>query len=277
MFISGYRKAKKKVCDWKTVITEITTPDNWVRTRYYIEGHEGLVWKTEPEHEETRTRVVVEHYEQKTETIPAHWGTREYWLEQHIEIEYRFVGTEEQRSGRYGWELVDDEWVFIGTEEQRAGRVGWEAYEVEIPGCWQERRIWFPEVTRTYDVLVPEHEEEYKVVVPERKWSEMEWIPIQEAYRWVNLGGKKVIGEDVVWVCEEVEVEEPIYSYYSEYDEYELTERVRGPVMVIVGEPVGDMLTLKVLATGQEIKVEAKYVGLAKQIDSNKFVAPVED
>jgi len=274
VFVSGYRTVKERTWVCKMVTEEHLTPDNWVRTRYYIEGHEGLVQKTEPEHEETKTRVIPEHYETKTETIPAHWGTREYWLEPHIEIRYRFVGTEEQRSGRYGWEQVDGEWVFVGTEEQRAGRAGWESYEEEIPGCWEERRIWFPEVTRTYDVLVPEHEEEYTVVVPARTYSEMGWIPIQEAYRWTNLGGKLVTQEHEVCGWEDVEVEQPIYSYYNPEDEYDLIDRERGPVWVIAGPPEGDKLQLRIIESGDIIDVEAKYLGIGTRTDDNKYVLP---
>lgn len=274
VFISGYRTVTESKFICRMVMEEHTTPENWVRMRYWIAGHYETKEFTVPEAEEIKTRLVPEHYETKTETTPAHWGTREYWLEPHVEIGYRFVGTEEQRSGRYGWELVDDEWIFVGTEEQREGREGWESYDIEIPGCWEERRIWFPDVTRTYDVLVPEHEEDYTVVVPEYKETREVWVPIRELYRQVDIGSKLVTEEHEVCGFEDVEVEQTIYSYYGEYDEYDLIRRERGPLYVIAGPPEGDKLQLRIIESGDIIDVEAEYLGVTVRNDDNAYTIP---
>lgn len=274
VFISGYRTAKTREWVCEMVTEEYKEPDKEQFVREWVPEHQLVVHTLVEGHYETKTRVVPEHYEKKTETVPSHYGTREYWIVPRIETRYRFVGTEEQRAGRYGWELVAGESVFVGTEEQRGGRAGWESYEVEIPGYYEDRRVWFHETTRTYDVLVPEHVEEYKDWIP-RHYVQVDTTI--EGYwweEWKYIPGETVTKEHEVCHWVDVEVDQPIYSYYGEYDEYDLIGRERGPAYVIVGPPEGDKLKLRIIESGDIIEVEAEYLGIGTRTDDNEYVLP---
>lgn len=254
-------------------VLTVSPPDQRLE-RYWIEGH----WETGeyyvPEHKEYQLVVIEEHWEYKTWTEEAHWGTREYWLEPHVEIRYRFVGTSEQRAGRAGWEMVDDEWVFVGTSEQRAGRAGWESYEELIPGVWQERRIWFPEVTRTTKTWVPMHEELQLVTVPETTEVRRVWIPIREMHRWIDYGSKETWSTRTWFEPEEVWVGyEPVYEFMDEnqvrlFEVVALTTAVPG----IYGDE--DSIVIRNRMTGEELTTTARYLGLAERIADNEFVVP---
>jgi len=274
--IVGYRAVTRKVQVWHTEM--LPAKQRREVAGAFLPDHTETETRTYlvPEHEETRKRIVPGHYEDVTTTVPAHWGTREYWLEPHTEIRYRFVGTSEQRAGRAGWEVVDGEYVFVGTSEQRAGRAGWESYEVEIPGCWEERRVYFPETTRTMKTWIDEYAEHYKVTIPEETVTREE-----EVYYPAVLLPPHVVYDDVMvestWrEWEEQEFQEPIFGYadlpYTE--NLELVAHTRAPVMVIVGETEHDKLKIKVVATGEEFVIDADYVGCATRIGDNEFVIP---
>lgn len=259
---------------WETITDVIMVPVEV--PGYFLPEH----WETEsrryliPEHKEYQYVIIEAHWEYKTWTEEAHWGTREYWLEPHIEIRYRFVGTEEQRAGRYGWEQVDGEWEFVGTEEQRAGRAGWESYEVEIPGCWEDRRVWFPEVTRTTKTWVPMHEELQLVTVPdayevreEKVFYPSKWIP---AY--TEMRPKTV--EREIWHTENVFIARmPVYSAVdpSQATMFTVEELLPAPVDVPYAE---DIVTIKNVLTGDVLRTTADYIGMATRIDDDEFVVP---
>lgn len=266
---------KKRVFHTEIIESEVPVwhPGTWV----FIPGHYQDKTYFVPETTVTKTRIVTGHYEERTETTLAHWGTREYWLEPHIEIEYRFVGTSEQRSGRAGWELVEGEYVFVGTEEQRSGRAGWESYEVEIPGCWQERRIWFPDVTRTLKTWVPDIEEEYEEVVPEHYETRNVWIEPWDKFMPQYMTMEKKMVEHTWATWEEVEVDQPVYEYiFEEFPEkYELIGVDRG--VVWPEEFVKDTLTVRNLETGLQYDWQGEYLGLATRINANEYVVFEEE
>jgi len=275
--IAGTRKLTRTVQVWHTEMVEIRVPVHHDGLYLHIPGHyeDKMFWV--PEEMVTKTRTVPEHYEKRTETTPAHWGTREYWLEPQIEIRYRFVGTAEQRAGRAGWELIEGEYVFVGTSEQRAGRAGWESYEEVIPGCWQERRIWFPDVTRTYTVWVPEQEETYVEIVPEHYEMREVTIPYWSGYREILIEGETKMIEKTWYEWEEVEVDDPIFAYADppNIDNYELVDKKRGYVWP--PEEAWDTLKIRNVFTGEIFEMKAEYVGCAQRIGDNEFVVPEED
>lgn len=268
------RKVVKRVQVWHTEDIPTVIEGELVHTSLPIEGHYETRSFLVPEQQVQKSRIVEEHYEEKMVTEPAHWGTREYWLEPHIEIRYRFVGTEEQRAGRAGWEQVEGEWVFVGTAEQRAGRAGWEAYEVEIPGCWVERRIWFPEVTRMQKVLVREHLEYYTETIPEHEETREVWVDAYVKHIAVRRPDKTVMVKTTWWDWEEKEVDDPVYAYanYPDTDYLKLLSHTRGAVWPPA--EAWDTLEIKILATGDVYTTSAEYIGFATRIGENEFVIP---
>jgi len=54
-----------------------------------------------------------------------------------------------------------------------------------------------------------------------------------------------------------------------------LIHREYGPVVVFVGQPEGDKLTLRIIESGHEIEVEAEYLGLGTRTNDNQYVLPV--
>jgi len=276
VFISDVRTVIESQWICEMVTERYQEPDQYKTHEKWIPKHTKIIEVWIPETTEVRSRVVPGYYKDETALTPAHWGTRLVWLEPHIEIQYKFVGTSEQRAGRAGWEEVDGEYVFVGTSAQRAGRAGWKSYEVEIPGEWVDRRIWFPDVRRTTKVWVPESSETYEVVVP----GYMKEVSIVEPGRRVEYPvyyeGKWVTKEHLVCGWKNVEVQQPVYSYYYPEYEYEVLDIKKGPVMVIAGPPEGDKITLRTPVSKLEVNVEGHYLGVATKIDDNRYVLPVE-
>lgn len=296
--IVGYRTVTKTVQVWHDELVETKMPDTYQMVRipehYEMEAKEYFV----PETKETRTRVVTEHYESKTVTEPAHWGTREYWLGPHIEIQYKEVPghyeikniwVPEYYVTRYYWREAHPErgleaaWIPYqhlipaGYKDQRVWVETYqEPYEVEIPGCWQERRIWFPDVTRTYPVLIKEHEEEYSVPVPAHYEMREEKVYYPSTYVKVKVEGEIKMVRTTFYTWEDKEFQEPIFGYANlPYTEnLELIEHHRGPVMVIAGEPEADTLKIRIVPTGDVYTTDAEFVGCAVKIGENEYVLP---
>ena len=275
--IVGTRQIETKVKVRHTKMEEVIIPGEWVKLRYWIEGHYETQEYLVPETTELKKRIVPEHYEKRTETVAAHWGTREYWLEPHTEIRYRFVGTSEQRAGRAGWEIVNGEHVFVGTSEQRAGRAGWESYEVEIPGCYQERRVWFPETTRTYEHLVPETYEHYREVIPAHYETREVWVPIREMVRSIQHPDTVKMVETEWFTWETKMVDDPIFEkiFDEDFEKYELVSEDRS-LFRIAGHDV-DKITIRNIETGIAYDWECEFVGYATRTGGNTYVVPVED
>jgi len=259
---------------WETitevVMVPVPKPGYWLPAHTETMSREYLI----PEHTEYQLVVIEEHWEYKEWKEAAHWGTREYWLEPSIEIQYRFVGTEEQRAGRLGWAEEEGEWTFVGTEEQREGRAGWESYEVEVPGFWEERRIWFPDVTRTTKTWVPMHEELRLVTVPDKYEIVTEEVLIPERWtgmRWVDEPRTQ---EKEVWHFEDVFVGRlPVYSLVdpAQATMFTVEELIKAPVDEI---GVEDVVTIRNVLTGEVLRTTARYLGMATRLDDNEYVVP---
>lgn len=275
--IVGTRQVETQVRVRHVEMEDVTIPGEWVRTRVWLDGHYETQKYYVPEMSELKKRIVPEHYEKRTETVAAHWGTREYWLSPHTEIRYRFVGTSEQRAGRAGWEIVDGEHVFVGTSAQRAGRAGWESYEVEIPGCWEDRRVWFPETTRTYTVFVPEKSEHYREVIPAYYEDREVWIDGREIERAVQRPDVVTQVEKEWFTWETKMVDDPIFEkiFDEDFEKYELVSADQA-VWRIAGHDV-DKITIRNIETGIAYDWECEFVGYATRTGDNTYVVPVED
>jgi len=291
-----YRDVYEQRTVTKMVEKEVTVSE-W-RAGEMIPGH----WIDEtrryliPEHTQYQPVVIEEHWEYKTWTEPAHWGTREYWLSPHIEIEYREVPGhyeiqpvwfEEHTITKYYWREphpargLPGAWipyeavVPAGYSDTRVWvDTSYEPYEVEIPGCWVDRRVWFPEVTRTTKKWVPLHEELQLITIPdayevrtERLWIGARLLP---AYR--EMVTKKIMVEETT--TEEVWVGyAPVYSAVdpSQATMFRVVDKEPAPEEVTYAT---DIVTVENVETGEELQTTAVYVGMATRIDDNEFVVP---
>jgi len=236
----------------KTEMVLKVSPPDMRLDRYWIEGHYETRTYTIPAHTEYQLVVIPGHYEKRTITTDAHWGTREYWLEEHIEIQYRYEG----------------------EPGKEAGRAGWVAYEVVIPGCWEERRIWFPKMTRTITVWVDIHEELQLVTIPAKTEDRREWVARRELTRWVDYGSKETYEERKWMEEEEVFVGRlPVYSAVdpSQATVFTVEEHSLAPVDVPYAE---DIVTIRSVESGEVFTTTANYIGMATRIDDDEFVVP---
>lgn len=318
VFISGYRIETRREWVCEMVTEEYTTPDEWVRKRYWIEGHYTTRQFNVPEKEETYIREVPGHYETERQYIQGHYETREIWIPEHeaerlVEIpgyyesrtvqepgqwietrvlkagyweDYLVTRPADPATGRLEVSYWDKRWVperWYTRKVWEEGRTRlvkfwvdttWEMQTVTVPGGYRDHRVWVEGEYKDVELWVPTTMEQVTVLIPEHTETREVWIPIRELYREVNLGGKVVTGEHLVCHWKDVQIEVPIYSYYSEYDEYDLVGRERGPVFVIAGPPEGDKLQLRLIESGDIIDVEAEYLGLTVRNDDNAYTVP---
>lgn len=274
-----------------------TEPAHWGTREYWLEpyieiryrevpGHTETQWVWFEEYSVTRYREVPGHYETKNIWVPGYYVTRYYWREASPArgLEAAWIPYEHWIEAGYKDQRV---WIETFTEEyeeiipagEKESRVWVETYhepfEVEIPGAWQTRRQWIPEVTRTTKQWVPMHEEVRLVTVPETTETRTEWVELEELHRQVNYGGK-VTYETRTWLePEEVWIGyEPVYEYVDESKVrlFEVLELLPGAAP---GPDYEDVITLRNMANGEELKTTATYMGMATRIADNEFIVPM--
>ncbi|MCK4822813.1 hypothetical protein KA005_44030, partial [bacterium] len=147
-------------------------------------------------------------------------------------------------------------------------------YEVEIPGCWEERRVWFPEVTRTYSEIVPEHEEEYQEWISTHYETEEYTVAAIRIPRKIVVPGEVMIVEKEVCEWEEQVITEPVFEkvFDEDFEKYELIAEDRA-VMRIAGRET-DSIIIRNIETGIQYEWTCEFIGYATKTGENTYVVP---
>lgn len=252
VFISGYRTKVKKQWIVKDRLEEVWIEGEWARTQNWIEGHY-----------ETKTFWVPEYTEIITKTVPGAWLIGEIWVPGYFATRRFWI----EEFCWYESKTIDVMVLGVLTPVTRMVEVcepaHWGTRQVWVEGNWVQTKEWVDEHEETYEEVIAGHDEVREVWIPLRVIE----IPVQRPGRWEF----KLI-ESGAW--EDVEVEDPIYSYYGSRDEYCLVKRVRGPAYMIAGEDPGDTLGCRITGTDQWVTFQALYMFCASRIGENQYVNP---
>lgn len=273
-----------------------TEPAHWGTREYWLEpyveiryrevpGHTETQWVWSEEYSVTRYREVPGHYETQNIWVPGYYVTRYYWREasparglEAAWIPYQHWIEDGYKDQRVWVDTYTEEYEEIIPAGEKESRV-WvetyqESYEFEVPGAWQDRRVWFPEVTRTTKTWVPMHEEVILVTVPETTESRRVWEAGRVIEVWVDYGTKDSWEKRTWFEPEQVWVGyEPVYEYVDESKVrlFEVLELLPGAAP---GPDYEDVITIRNMATGEELRTTATYLGLATRVADNEFVVP---
>ena len=253
-----------------------------------------MVWFDE--YSVTRYREVPAHWETGSEYVPAHYETQNIWVPGYYVTRYYWREAHPARGLEAAW-IPYDHWIEAGYKDQR----------VWVEGDYQDVPVWVLADTEEYQEIFPAGEKltrvwvegewslkvfwvdatwEYKTVtIPETWGSETIWIePISEMRKvWipdkyvdVSTGERGHYGWKTVQVrvVEEVWIGyEPVYEYVDESKVrlFEVLELLEGAAP---GPDYEDVITLRNMANGEELKTTATYLGLATKIADNEFVVP---
>lgn len=221
---------------------DVTTIEGfWDVEVVYIEGHydRQMVWH--PEHSVTRYREVPGKYEIQSVWFDEYYVTKYYWREAH---------------------------------PARGLEAAWIPYQDLIPAGYKDTRVWVDAHTEPYQETIPAGERETRVWVagdyetkktwvPEQTTSERVWVPPEVTYKTVEFQ----VPEEV-WVGSE-----PVYEYVDESQVrlFEVLELFEGAGTDPAFE---DVITIRNMLTGEELRTTASYVGMATRIDENEYVVP---
>jgi len=252
VFISGYRTIVKKQWIVKERLEEVWIEGEEARTRIWIEGHY-----------EDRRYWVPEHTETRTETVPGEWVTGQIWIAAHYELRRYWV----DEVCWYESKTIERPILGVMVPVTRMVEVCEPAHfatrQVWVAGDWKQTKDW-----------VSEHEEKYEETISGHYEVRREWQPLREIEITTKRPGRwefKLL-ESGKW--EDVEVEDPIYSYYGLRDEYCLVERKRAPLITIAGEHEGDLLRCRITGTDQWVPFNADFLCCATSIGENQYVCP---
>jgi len=285
--IEGHYEYKEVIVPEEEVTYKKTVPAHYETETQYIQGHYETQEIWIPEHEEQHfvevpgfyeLRKVQEpgHYERQNIWVPEYYVTRYYWREAHpargLEaawIPYQHLipaGYKEQRVWVEGiW--VDKEYWVDAT---------WEYQTVVVQGQYRDHRVWVDGNFEDVNVWIPERTETVTTIVPEHKEMQEIWVGAYVKHIVAKRPDKTIMVETTWWEWEDVEQQEPIFGYadvpYTE--NLEMIDHIKGPVMVIAGEPEHDTLKIKIVPTGDEYVTEADFIGCATRIGENEYVLP---
>lgn len=253
----------------------------------YIQGHYETQEIWIPEHEEQHFVEVPGFYELRLVRVPGKWVTTEvikagYWES------YLYTRPADPVTGRIEVSFWDKRWV----PERTYSRLVWQpettmevnywvdaTYEYQtviVPGQYRDHRVWVEGEYKDVNYWVKSYIEEYTVTTPAYMEEREVLIPWFTKRFSVMHEGEWVMEEHLVCGFQDVTKEVPVYSYYGADDEYDLIHREYGPVVVIAGPPEGDKLTLRIIESGDEVVVEAKYLGLGTRTNDNEYILPVK-
>lgn len=252
VFISGYRSIVKKQWIVRKRLEEVFIEGEWVKTEHWIDEHEveRLFWV--PGYEEKHTEIVPGKWIYNQIYIEGHYEPRRFWIEEVCWYESKTVEM-----------MVLGEMRPVTRMVEVCEPAHWGVRQYWIAGWWREIPEWVPEHELETTLWIDGHDEIRMVTIPLHVIE----IPVKrpDRYEFMEI-------ESGAW--EDVEVEDPIYSYYGERDEYKLIDRDRGPVMVIAGVGDWDVLYCRVTATGGSVTFKAKFICCAVSIGENQYVNP---
>lgn len=156
--------------------------------------------------------------------------------------------------------IVKKQWIFRVRPEEVWVDGDWLMSEIWIPGHYEARRFW---VWEDWVNSMPAYWGVRQV------WVKGYW---QQTKTWEP--GRYELFEIDSWGWDDVEFEDPIYSYYGSRDEYCLVARLRAPPVQDIGKHEGDLLSLRITGTDEWIHVEADYICCATSIGENEYVEP---
>lgn len=260
-------------------------PGHYETETVYIQGHYETKEIWIPEHDEEHFVEVPGYFEMRRIQEPGQYERQNIWVPEYYVTRYYWQEAVPAR-GIVGHWVEYQELIPAGYKLQRVWVPGrwvrkefwvdatWEYQTVTVPGQFRDHRVWVDGNYEDRPFWVPETEEKYTEEIPGFYQMRLTHVPYWSEWVSVVIPAKLEVKEVNEWVCEEIEVQEPIYSYYGAEDEYDLVDRQRGPIMVIAGPPEGDKLQLRIIESGDIIEVEAKYLGLVTRTEFNEYILP---
>jgi len=273
----------------EATITETRiVPGHWETETRLIAGHYETKEIWIPEHEEEHFVEVPGYMEQRMVQDPGFYERQNIWVPEYYVTRYYWREAHPARGLEAAW-IPYQHLIEAGYKEQRVWVVPeahmedywvdgyWEYQTVVVPGQFRDHRVWIDGNFEDVPFWVGEKEETYPVVVAGHYETKVVDVPYWSEYVWETIPGKVVIKDVSTWVCEDVTVDEPIYSYYYPEYEYEVLRVQKGPEIVMIGEPEGDKLTLKTPVSEIEVEMEGYFLGNAVRIGDNQYVLPSEE
>lgn len=238
--VTKFREEKKTIPGYFDIVIT-TEPGHWKEEQVYVQGkyERQMVWH--PEFSVTRYREVPAHYEIKNIWVPEYYVTRYYWREAH---------------------------------PARGLVAMWIPYEHLIPAGYKDQRVWVETYNEPYLKIIPAGERETRVWVEGKYVTERTWVPEKQVSDRVWIPPKTEFETVEYTVFEDVLVgQEPVYEFVDETKVrlFEVLELFEGAAP---GPDFEDVITIRNMLTGEVLRTQARYIGLAARIADNEFVVP---
>lgn len=269
----------------ETYLREV--PGHYETERQYIQGHYETQEIWIPEHEEDVLVEIPGYYESRTVQEPGQWvETRVlkagYWEDALV------TRPADPATGRLEISYWDKRWIperWYTRKVWEEGRTRlikfwvdttWEMQTVTVPGGFRDHRVWIEGEYKDVELWVPTTMEQVTVLIPEHTESREVWVPAYVKHISIKRPDKTVLVETTWWDWEDKEFQEPIFGYADapHTDNLELVSFVKGPEMVLIGEPEPDTLKIKIVPTGDTYQTDAEFLGCAMRIGDNEYVLP---
>lgn len=285
--IEGHYATREVTVPEEEVTYDKVVPAHYETETKYIQGHYETQEIWIPEHEEKHFVEVPGYYEDRQVQDPGQYEIQNIWVPEYYVTRYYWREAHPARGLEAAW-IPYQHLIPAGFKDQRVWVEGqWRTVEfwvdatfeyqtVVVPGQYRDHRVWVDGNYEDVNVWIPERNETVTVIVPEHKEIEEYWVDAWIKHVSIRRPDKTIMVEQTYWKWEDVEYQEPIFGYadlpYTE--NLELVDHIRGPVMVIVGEPEADTLKIRYVPTGDEFFMDAEFVGCAVRIGENQYVIP---